>query len=91
MSPERRMFKWLPVYNYLVMLAALAYQAPWERAFGHHLHPDSKVRRTQKSHPAERHCLTPPPLEWAVPGSTHLPTAAPDGKLKPGCSVHVIG
>jgi hypothetical protein len=38
-----RMFKWLPVYNFLVMFVTLAYQAPFERLFGHFIHPDEKV------------------------------------------------
>lgn len=37
------MFKWLPVYNFLVMFATLAYQAPFERLFGRYLNPDDKV------------------------------------------------
>ena len=37
------MFKWLPVYNFLVMFVTLAYQAPFERLFGHFIHPDEKV------------------------------------------------
>ena len=28
------MFKWLPVYNYLVMVATLLYQSPFERLLG---------------------------------------------------------
>lgn len=38
-----RMFKWLPVYNFLVMFATLAYQAPFERLFGRYFGPDDKV------------------------------------------------
>lgn len=38
-----RMFKWLPVYNFLVMFATLAYQAPFERLFGRFMSPDDKV------------------------------------------------
>ena len=37
-----RMFKWLPVYNFLVMFVTLAYQAPFERLFGRFIHPDDK-------------------------------------------------
>lgn len=45
-----RMFKWLPVYNYLVMVATLLYQAPFERLLGPWSHemdrqvPSSKPR-----------------------------------------------
>lgn len=28
------MFRWLPVYNYVVMAATLLYQAPFQRVFG---------------------------------------------------------
>lgn len=38
-----RMFKWLPVYNLLVMFVTLAYQAPFERLFGRFIYPDEKV------------------------------------------------
>lgn len=37
------MFKWLPVYNFLVIFATVAYQAPFERLFGRYLDPDDKV------------------------------------------------
>lgn len=34
-----RLFKWLPLYNFLVMLITLAYQAPWPELFGKHSKP----------------------------------------------------
>ena len=58
-----RMFKWLPVYNFLVMFVTLAYQAPFERLFGHFIHPDEKVS-AGPSWP-----VTPPDCSAAAPTS----------------------
>lgn len=31
-----KLFKWLPVYNFLVMLVTLIYQAPWPKIIDSH-------------------------------------------------------
>lgn len=36
---RQHLFKWLPLYNFLVMLVTLAYQAPFNSAWDHHLRP----------------------------------------------------
>jgi len=33
-SEGNRLFRWLPIYNFAVMLVTLAYQAPWPTIYG---------------------------------------------------------
>lgn len=39
----RRAFWWLPLYNFLVMLVTLAYQAPFEDILDWQIDPDQKA------------------------------------------------
>ena len=38
-TERQSLFKWLPLYNFLVMLITLAYQAPFNSAWDHSLRP----------------------------------------------------
>lgn len=38
-TERQSLFKWLPLYNFLVMLITLAYQAPFNSSWDHNLRP----------------------------------------------------
>ena len=38
-TERQHLFKWLPLYNFLVMLITLAYQAPFNSRWDHNLRP----------------------------------------------------
>ena len=45
-APPCRAFRWLPVYNFGVMLLTLAYQAPFEQIFDWRPDPDQQASKT---------------------------------------------